>query len=448
MQEQTISNGLNPAQPKVLDLIKYYLPLFIQSVSQSFTYPLVAIIAANGVGGALNAAGLAQSNNVMWLISTVGGGILTGGLIYGKKRQNFNKFVHVNFAIMVINLVIHGLISVPFFSHFVFFRIIGVSGQIEAAAAHLFPWGLPLMALFYIRNPFQTILLIKKKTGLSYLGTLGRIVLTLLLSPVFIAFGLVGPAWAMICLLLPLIIEVVALTIFSQPYLHRMSRDTSDPVSHKEIFMFILPISIGQILLNFSAFLIGACAARAPLAEDMLPAFYLANGLVSPIVNGTVFIRILIMAFGHTERAARSVLRFTIVSGLILCLVPLISLLPLIDRLYYVHLQKLPPGNLFLVHQAALGLLALPLLMSLRSYFEGRAALRKKPFLILFGHAFYMGMVIACAFFALIFGLQGNLIGPLAVSLGNVFAVLMLMLGLYWDEQSPGHAIPVINPQR
>lgn len=447
MQEQSISTGLNPAQPKVLDLIKYYLPLFIQSMSQSFTYPLVDIIAANGTGGALNAAGLAYANNVMWVISTIGGGILTGGLMYGKKRQNYNKFVHVNFFIMAINLVIHGLVAIPFFSHFVFSRIIGISGQIETAAMQAFPWGLLLQALFYCRNPYQTVLLLNKKTALSYLGTLGRIILTLLLAPLFVALKLVGPAWAMICLMLPLILEVVALRIFAQPYLHRLSRDTSDAVSHREIFMFILPISIGQILLNISSFLIGASAARAPLAEDMLPAFYLANGLVSPIVNGTVYSRVLLIAYGHTQSATRAVFRFTVISGLILCLVPLITLLPLIDRLYYVSLQKLPPANLYLVHQSGLGLIALPLLMSLRSHLEGKAALRKKPTLILYGHASYMGMVIASAFLSLVLGMQGNLIGPVSVSLGNIFAVGMLMLGLYWDERSPRRAISVINPQ-
>jgi hypothetical protein len=434
----------------VLELIKYYLPLFIQSVSQSLTYPLVAIVAANGAGGALNAAGLSQSNNVMWVISTIGGGILTGGLMYGRTRQNYRRFVHVNYTIMGINLVLLGLVSLPVFSHFVFSNIIGLSGQIETAAVDSFPWGIPLQALFYIRNPYQTVLLLNKRTGLSYLGTLGRIAVTVMLSPLFLGLHLVGPVWAMICLILPLIIEVAALMLFAQPYLRlqRQESDSAAPVSRMEIFMFILPISIGQILLNFSAFLIGASAARAPLAEDMLPAFFLANGLVSPIVNGAVYTRVLVIAFGQTRRATNTVLRFTAVSGLILCLIPLISLLPVIDHLYYVQLQKLPPGDLFLAHQSVLALLALPLLMSLRSFYEGKAALRKKPVLILYGHALYMGMVIAAAFLALILGMQGNLIGPLAVNLGNIFAVCMLMLGLYWDERKPSEAISVINPQR
>jgi hypothetical protein len=180
----------------------------------------------------------------------------------------------------------------------------------------------------------------------------------------------------------------------------------------------------------------------------MLPAYYLAMGLTNPIIVGLLHIRMLMLSFGQSKPAERFVLRFTLAAGLVLGLIPIMFNLPFIDQFYYVNLQKLPPRNLFLVHQSALALLALPILMSLRAFYEGKAALRKKPFLILFGHAVYMGIVTTSAFLSLSLGMQGNLIGPLAINLGNVFAVSMLMLGLYWDERSPGTVIAEINPPR
>lgn len=47
------------------DLTRFFVPLALQATAQSFSHPLVAMVASRRYGGPLNLAGLAQSGTVM-----------------------------------------------------------------------------------------------------------------------------------------------------------------------------------------------------------------------------------------------------------------------------------------------------------------------------------------------------------------------------------------------
>src|ERR1700690_4265665 len=100
------------AAPSYRRLTAFFIPLALQSASQSLTYPLVAMVASHGPGGTLNLAGVAQSNIVMFLVGAVGAGLVTAGMVYGKSRLGFSRFFAVNNLIAVIAALVQAAICI------------------------------------------------------------------------------------------------------------------------------------------------------------------------------------------------------------------------------------------------------------------------------------------------------------------------------------------------
>ncbi len=59
----------------------FYIPLLLQAVSQSLTYPLVAAIVSHGEHGVVELAAFAQGQAVMFVIGALGSGLLTTGMV-------------------------------------------------------------------------------------------------------------------------------------------------------------------------------------------------------------------------------------------------------------------------------------------------------------------------------------------------------------------------------
>lgn len=49
-------------------LFAYFIPLAIQGFSASFNYPLIAMIASRGPGGAINHAAMSQAHSTMFFL--------------------------------------------------------------------------------------------------------------------------------------------------------------------------------------------------------------------------------------------------------------------------------------------------------------------------------------------------------------------------------------------
>ncbi len=76
----------HPDSRTTSQLARFFVPLAVQSSSQGLTYPLVAMVASRGEGGPLNLAGLAQSNTLMFMLGTLGFGLIATGMVYGQIR--------------------------------------------------------------------------------------------------------------------------------------------------------------------------------------------------------------------------------------------------------------------------------------------------------------------------------------------------------------------------
>ncbi|MBD3239926.1 MAG: hypothetical protein GF331_05025 [Chitinivibrionales bacterium] len=173
------------APPSYRQLSHFFIPLALMSMSQALTYPLVAMVASRGEGGALNMAGLAQSNTFMFFLGSIAAGAVTAGMAYGRGREGFARFRQVNGIMMLVVGCLHAFFALPGPSHLVFGVIMGLKPAIEEPARLTFLACLPLQMLFFLRNPYHVALFNARQTARAYVATLGRIVLTATLSPLF-----------------------------------------------------------------------------------------------------------------------------------------------------------------------------------------------------------------------------------------------------------------------
>jgi hypothetical protein len=63
--------SLTRKQVSYNQLLAYFLPLALQAFSASFNYPLVAMIAFRGPGGAINHAAMSQAHSTMFFVGTI-----------------------------------------------------------------------------------------------------------------------------------------------------------------------------------------------------------------------------------------------------------------------------------------------------------------------------------------------------------------------------------------
>ena len=429
------------AAPSNWTLTKFFVPLAIQAISQALSYPLVAMVASRGPGGPLNIAGLAQAINVMFFLGMIGISLVTTGMIYAKTREGYLKFRAVTLYISLVVISVQALLCIPALSHLVFGKIIGLPSSIENPAKLTLLISIPLQFLFFLRMPYFVIMYNGKVTGKASLATIGRIIFTALLSPIFCFAGFVGPVWAIVCLTLPVALEVIISRLLAGPLLKNLKSCTDRPPSAKEIILFTLPLSIGGYFLSISALILGAFIARAPDPERIFPIYYLALGLANPVAYAATRLQTIVLAFPPVSRQDNLTLRFSIIAGVCLGLLPLVFILPGLNELYYVELQRLAIRDLPLVRITALSLVFFPFSVAIRAQSEGLAAWQKKPMTVLAGHATFLTIIIVSGFTLLFVGSPGYFIGAIGLTLGSLTSSATMRLFLGWVKEEM--AIPV-----
>ena len=421
-------------------LARFFIPLAIQAASQALSYPLVAMVASRGPGGPLNLAGLAQANIVMFFFGMFAISYVTTGMVFAKTREGYQKFRLVTLLTGFTVVIIQAILCTPFLAHFIFGNIIGLPATIEQPARIGFLVSIPLQFLFFLRIPYFVVMYIGKATGKASLATIGRITLTALLSPLFCFLGLVGPVWAVVCLTIPVAIEVLMSRIFADPFLKSLTSSPESPPGALEIFWFNLPLSIGGYFLSMSAIILAGFIARTPDPDRILPVYYLALGLANPMAFAATRIQTIVLAFPPQSKKDRRTLHFALAAGLILGLLPLSFSLPGLIEFYYVKLQKLNPQDLELVRWTAVSLVFFPFSVAIRAQSEGLAAWQKKPVTVLTGHALFLTTIVTTGFTLLQFGVPGHLIGPVGLTLGSLASSATMRIFLNWSKE---RAIPV-----
>ena len=436
------------APPTTRRLFTYFVPLALQAASQSLSYPLIAMVASNGPGGALNLAGVAQSNILMFMVATLGAGLVTAGMVFARTRLGYARFVAVNNLLSLCTAVIQGVICIPAAGHLVFGTLLRLPVSIETPAAQAFPLTILLNVLFYARNPYQVLLYNNGAAIRASTPTFARIALTLAMAPVFCAVGLVGPRWAMVCQTIPVGLETLLSWWYSRPFFAALPEDVQPPPSRRQLLSFTLPLSLGGFLMTLSAMILGGVIARAADPERMLPAYYLAIGLANPAAYAASRVQNVVIAFPSGSREDMQVLRFSAVAGALLAFVPLLSLLPGVAHWYYVGVQRLPAADLPLVYTTALLLVGFPFTVALRCHREGLAALAHRTPTILAGDIAYVAALAVSASSCLALRVPGNVIGPLVIASSNLASLGILVLLLREPKADGGPPVaPVVGQE-
>jgi hypothetical protein len=436
------------AAPSTRRLWAYFVPLALQAASQSLSYPLIAMVAAHGPGGALNLAGVAQANIIMFMIGTLGAGLVTAGMVFARTREGYSRFVSVNNQLSLLTAVLQATVCIPAVGHLVFGTLLRLPPRIEAPAVEAFPLTIVLNILFYARNPYQVLLYNHEASGRASLATFVRIGLTLALAPVFCATGLVGPRWAMFCQTLPVAVETALSWWYSRPFAAGLPGAGEGAPTARKILWFTLPLSLGGFLMTLSSTILGAVIARAAEPERMLPVYYLAIGLANPAAYAASRVQNVVIAFPPKGREDTQALRFSAAAGAVLALAPLLFLLPGLASWYYVDLQRLPAGDLHLVYATALLLVVYPVTVALRCHREGLAAIAHRTSTILAGDTAYVAALAVASSLCLALKVSGHVIGPLAISashLGSLGILVFLLREPKPDGEPP--VAPVVGPE-
>ncbi len=407
------------AVPSVGRLTRLFIPLAVQAASQSLCYPLVAMVAMRGPNGPSDLAGLAQSNTVVFFLGMFAISLVPTGMVYARTREGYRRFNRLTLLIGGLAGAVQAVLCIPWASHLLFGRLIGLPPAMAAAAQVSLIASLPLQVLFFSRIPYFVAMYVGQATGIASLATIGRVAFTALLSPLFCLFGAVGPVWAVVALTLPVGLEAFISGVIAQRFIRQLPEGMEAPPAVRDILRFNLPLTVGGYFLSLATIGVAAFIARAPEPEIVLPVYYLVLGLANPVAFAATRMQTVTLMFTPSDPLRRRTLQFAIIAGLILGLIPLAFIIPGAAELYYVRFQNLAPEHLGIVRRTAAALVFFPLAVALRAQIEGVAAYLRRSVSVLTGHAALLATIAGCGMAALALNLPGHLIGAVCLTLGS-----------------------------
>lgn len=418
---------------------RFFLPLCIQAMSQSLTYPLVGIVVSHGRGGAAEFSAFAQGLMMMFLIGTIGYGLVTTGMVFARDRIGYLRFARVNTLILFIEMALQVLLALPVVAPFVFGTLLGLAGEQLEVARWSMLCAMPAQIGFMLRNVPQVVLYNRHETAIANTATILRIILTAAIAPLFYLCGLVGWRWGCFCLSFPVFLEAGIMHLRARPFVAALPLKCRGEakVTLARLFFFNIPLSLGGFLLIFAIFMLNAIINRAPEGPSMLAIHLVAVGLINPLSYGAL--RNQAVAIGFPQRSLRDqrTFLFALVSGLCLSLLLLPLLIPAVSAWYFCHIQNLQPAQLSLARHTLW--VAMPFLVSqaLRGHAEGLAAYRRRPNAVLAGQAVFFGVLVAVLVGLFHFRVPGYIMGITSLCFASVATLATIRLGLALDSLSP-----------
>lgn len=407
---------------------KFYIPLVIQSFSQSLTYPLVASIVSHGEAGVIGIAAFIQGLITLFTIGALASGLITTGMIFCKDKPGFKNFKRMTFLLCITLLAIQVTICFPPFESFVFNTLLGLKAPMDKIARDTTLYGTIMQAFFFYRNVSLVILYNAKRSAAANNATLARIVLTLSFAPIFVKHGLVGPKWGLVAITIPVILEMVMTHLFALRNIRELPEESTQESSAWTQFRFTMPLSIGGFLLASAGFIIAAFLTRAPDPERMLPIHYVTIGLCNPVIYGALRTQPVSLSFPPRYPKDHALFWFALIAGTVLALIPMFFHIPQIAQWYFGKVQNLPSVDIPLAMNALWIFAILGITQSIRGHVEGIAAWERKPNVILSGQITYLVALIVSLFLTLKLGEPGYLMGATSLLIASISTWLVIRL--------------------
>ncbi len=426
-------------------MLAFFIPMAIQGASMSLTYPLVGSVVSHGRLGPDEYAVFAQAQAIMFLVGSVGNGLVTTGMVFARSKTGMRNYFRLTYLLTVIAAVLQLVCCLPPFDRLVLGGLYHLEGDLFAVARNTLLWCIPLNALFFLRTPALATLFVEKNSKLATLATAVRIGLTWAGSVVCVRAGLVGWAWGTALTTLAVFFESSLFHVFARPYIRRLV-DTSDnekaSVSYQ--LRFTIPLSLGGTMITFSAVMVGIFLSLTDNPDLSRSIHYIAMGIVNPLGTAALRMQATTIAFPPKEYGFGRVQGFAVIAGLLLCTVSFVLQIPTLARWYFCGVQNLPPEQMPLAKTVILLVAAIPFVQALRGHADGLAALRRRPNAILSGQVSYLATLVTVFFLFVHFHtVPGYMAGAISIALAQAAAFIVVRLALlsndFADEYGVSH---------
>ena len=427
---------MNAAAYSPKNAARFYVPLLLQAFSQSLTYPLVGAIISHGPDGvdALTAFSLGQV--IQFMIGALAGGLVMTGMVFAKTSSGLASFRRLNFLMMVVLLSVQALVCMHPFDELIFVSLLNLSPHLAEIARKTLFFSIVMQAAFFMRNIPHVILFNAYASSEANLSTVARIVLTLGFVLVFPRIGLVGPDWGLFALTVPVILEWLLSEVFARKY--ERCLEVGEGSSVAEQFRFTVPLSFGAGLLAVSPFMTAAFVGRAADPSDMLAIHYVTLGIANPVSYAALRMQAVSIQFPPEWPGDRRLLRFAVVCGALLGIIPLVFSLPALGNWYYGTCQNIPPRILDTTRLVSFLYSFICIIHTVRGRVEGLAALKKCPNAVMAGQfAYFFALVLTLAV-TLPTGMPGWGMSVLAIYVAPVAATVITYV---WLGGSPSRSL-------
>ena len=401
---------------------RFYVPLLLQAFSQSLTYPLVGSITSHGPDGVAALTAFSLGQVIQFMIGALGGGLVMTGMVFAKTKEGLASFRRLNALMMAALLSAQALVCVHPIDTFIFERLLNLSPHLAEIARRTTFFGIVMQAGFFLRNVPLVVLFNAYASFEANLATAARIALTFAFAVVFPHIGWTGPDWGLWALTVPVLLEWILSEVFAAKYERRLESGAAASVGTQ--FRFTVPLALGAGLLAVSPFMTAAFVGRAANPTDMLAIHYVTLGIANPVSFAALRMQAVSIQFPPEWTGDRRLLRFAVVAGLLLGIIPLAFSTPLIGNWYYGGCQNIPPRILGTTRFVSFLYSFICVIHAVRGRVEGLAALRKRPSAVMAGQFAYFGALVVVLAATLPMGLPGWAMAVTAIYIAPVAATV------------------------
>ena len=419
---------------------RFYVPLLLQAFSQSLTYPLVAGIVTHGTLGVDALTAFSQGQMIMFMIGSLGGGLVMTGMVFAKTWNGYFSFRRLNTIMMSVLLALQCVPALPPFDDWVFQGVFALPPELAAIARRMLLYGVVMNGTFFLRNVPMVVLFNNYESGKANIATFLRILVTLGCSAAFVPLGWTGPDWGLFALTLGVAVEYLVTWAYARPFVREL-RVTTYPaggLSARELcaltleqFRFTLPLSLGGCLLMVSPLLIAAFVGRAAEATAMLAIHYVTIGVANPVGYAALRMQAVAIQFPPEYPQDRRLLGYAVVAGAILGIVPFLFSLPAVGAWYFRGYQNLPPELLSTARTAVLLYSGICITLAVRGRVEGLAAKAKRPGAVMAGQVTYTASLLLALLAFSGLDVPGWIMAVGAINLAPLCATVAVYLALY-----------------
>lgn len=391
--------------PSIGRITLFFLPLVVLAVSQSLTYPLVGSIVSHGPLGDQEFTAYAIGQQVLFLIGSLGFGLITTGMMFGKSMAGLRNFLKMNQGIAITSALLQLIVCLPGPDRLVFGNILGLEGEILRVARNSLLFCIPLQYIFFVRNPYLAILYNAKRSGLTNYATLMRIALAIFFAWGFPKIGWVGWGWGVVANTIPAYLETGLTWYLARPFIRALPETLEDdpPAPCRRQLAYTIPLTAGGLLLSASTFMISVFFARTASPALFLPVHLFVIGIVNPVSFSALRMQTVTVAFRPARWAERRrIAEFGICVGVVLAFVPLLfSSLRGAAHWYFCSVQSLPEWSLWMARRTMAFTALFPIIFAMRGFTEGSAAIRYRTDAVMHGQTAYFLALVGTLFLCL-----------------------------------------------